>query len=309
MIHVFIINHFAGAKDYTKNLRKHLAAKEGLRYFVFNTISAGFETEIVKKMCKYFSDDKLRFYCCGGSGTFRNMMEGVDCLENVEFAFYPCGLTNDFLKCFGDITVFRDIDALIEGKVEKIDYIKTNYGVALNTLSVGFDSNVAHYMDYYRVYNILSNQLPYIMSVFKGIIFVKPRMVELEIDGDGKAHKCAQIVYGNGCVLGGNMYFVNHVVVNDGVVAYLKVSNFNPWEAFHIILSLMQKRVDKIRSRKVMHGECQTIVIRSIDGKPLWLNFDGELVECGTECKAEIIKQGLNFVVPKQIEIKEFRVN
>ena len=35
---------------------------------------------------------------------------------------------------------FYDIDALIDGDVVNIDYIKTNHGVALNTFSLGLDS-------------------------------------------------------------------------------------------------------------------------------------------------------------------------
>ena len=54
MIHIFIINNFAGSGTAAQNLIEHLSKKDDLRYFVFNTINAGFETTIVRKICKYF---------------------------------------------------------------------------------------------------------------------------------------------------------------------------------------------------------------------------------------------------------------
>ena len=39
-------------------------------------------------------------------------------------AFYPCGLTNDFIKCFsGKEKRFHQIEELINGDVISVDYI------------------------------------------------------------------------------------------------------------------------------------------------------------------------------------------
>ena len=100
MVHIFIVNPYAGQKTFADDLRSKLEGMKGLNYFVFNTRYAGYEKEVIKKIQHIFEDEKLRFYCCGGSGTMRNMLNGFDNLENVEIAFFPCGLTNDFLKMF-----------------------------------------------------------------------------------------------------------------------------------------------------------------------------------------------------------------
>lgn len=304
MVHVFIINHFAGGNELAKNLRSHLAEKKGLRYFVFNTVRAGFETEIVRKARKFFEDEKLRFYCCGGSGTLRNMLNGLENFKRVEFAFYPCGMTNDFLKCFGDDEAFRDIDKLIEGKTVEIDYIKTNFGVALNTLSVGFDSNVENAMRNFRIYNNFGKQIPYILSVLYGIVLAKPKQVELVIDGEIRPNKYSEIVFANGCVLGGNLYVSAHTNIMDGMASYFTASDVRGLEAFPFLIKIMQKKLTKL-NHKVKYGECKSIEIRSLDGKPLLLNYDGELVECGTKCKAEIVYKGLRFVIPQTVNIKK----
>lgn len=307
MIHIFIINRVAGNKDWAKDLRKHLATKKGLRYFVFTTVSAGFEKTIVQKIGKYFEDEKLRFYCCGGSGTMRNMLDGFEDLSKIEVAFFPCGLTNDFLKCIGDEEIFRDIDKLIDGKVVPIDYIKTNHGVALNTLSFGCDSNVEQCMNAFRSYDIFGSQIPYVLSVLKGIIFAKTRRIELTLDGEVFAGKYAEIVYGNGAVLGGNLFFAQRADVTDGVGSYFTVTDIRGLQALIQILHLMQKKLSVLRNN-VKYGECKRLEIKSLDGNPLFINYDGELVDCGQSCKAEIVRKGLNFVVPKSVELKEYRL-
>lgn len=305
MIHIFIINHFAGSKDLAKNLRNHLAKKNGLRYFIFNTVRAGFETEIVKKIERYFEDEKLRFYCCGGSGTMRNMLNGVEKLADVEFAFLPCGLSNDFLKSFENEELFTNIDNLIEGKTIKIDYIKTNYGIGLNTVSVGFDSDVERLMRNYRIYEIFWGQLPYVLSTVNGILFSKRRQVELKIDGKEMGNNFNEIIFGNGCVLGGNLFFSEKNNITDGYASYLAAPDLHGFSAVYMILKIMKKQLHKLNER-IKYGACKMIEVKSADGKPLNINFDGEIVLGGEYCKVEIVRKGLNFVIPQEVEVKEF---
>lgn len=307
MVHIFIINQFAGNKKFAKEIRAHLSKKTNFRYFVFNSVRVGFEKELTQKIIRYFENEKLRFYCCGGSGTMRNIIDSIENLSDVEIAFFPCGLTNDFLKMFDDISLFRNLDNLINGKVVEIDYIKSNYGIALNTLSVGYDSNIENAMKKYRVYDIFSPLVPYIMSVIKGIIFAKAKNLEVVIDGVQSSRKYEEIVFGNGAVLGGNLFFAEHANIQDGMASYLTILNINFLETVTILSKVMNKKLKKL-GKKARYGECKTIEIRSLDGKPIAVNFDGELVNCGTECKAEIVEKGLKFVIPEGIEIKDYNL-
>lgn len=303
MIHIFIINHFAGNKHLAMNLRNHLSTKKDIRYFVFNTIQAGFERDIVKKIQKYFEGEKLRFYCCGGSGTMRNMLDGFEDLTNIEVAFFPCGITNDFLKCFGeDMSAFQDIDNLIEGQAVAIDYIKTNHGIALNTLSLGIDANVETNMRAFRVYDIFGGQVPYIMSLLAAIFFTNTKKYEVIIDGESSAQNYAEIIFGNGYVFGGNLFFSDHANVMDGIASYMTAFDVKGFGALKVLLKTMTKGAER-NTEKVESGECKTIEIRALDDKPLYVNYDGELVECDQQCKAWIVQKGLNFVMPKGMSI------
>lgn len=308
MIHIFIINHYAGNKDMAKDLREKLALRKDIRYFVFNTMRAGFERDLVEKIMKYFEGEVIRFYCCGGSGTMRNMLNGLDSFDKVEVAFFPCGLSNDFLKCFDNSEAFSSIENLIDGKVVELDYIKTDYGVALNTLSVGFDSKVGKSMQRLRLYDVFGSQVPYFLSLISGIFIEKPKPIEITMDGAVEAERYAEIIFGNGCVLGGNLFFTERNSVTDGKASYLTAKDVSGWEALNMVMKIMKRKLRKI-NKKVTFGQCRTMEIKGLDGAPFFINLDGELVECMDKCRAEIVPGGLKFVVPQSVEIKDYILN
>ncbi len=103
----------------------------------------------------------------------KSALNGFKSFDNVQIAFCPFGLTNDYMKMFGDkIKEFRDIRKLIAGEVIKVDYIKTNHGVALNTISTGLDADVCRKMAEYASLSVFGLQVPYILGVLYGIIII-----------------------------------------------------------------------------------------------------------------------------------------
>ena len=128
--HIFIVNPNAGNFYKVEQLRTIISKLPEQDYFVFTTRGPGDETELIQQIQHYLNGYKLRIYCCGGSGTIRNVMNGIDDLSKVAIGFYPCGMTNDFMKIFGeDREKFDHIENLIEGDCVPVDYIRTNHGV------------------------------------------------------------------------------------------------------------------------------------------------------------------------------------
>ena len=81
--HIFIVNPYSGGQTFTDELRKQLDEIEGLNYYIFTTRYPGHEKELVKQILNMFEGEKLRFYCCGGSGTMRNIMNGFDDISDL----------------------------------------------------------------------------------------------------------------------------------------------------------------------------------------------------------------------------------
>ena len=303
MTHIFIINPYAGQKTFADDLRTKLNSIEGLNFFAFNTRYAGYETVLVKKIQNIFRGERLRFYCCGGSGTMRNMLNGFDDLSQVEIAFFPCGLTNDFLKMFGkDEARFSRIEELICGDTIKVDYIKSNHGVSLNTLSTGLDANCVDKMNDYRILRYINPAVPYTLGVLYSI-FVSPlREYEVILDGKANIGKFAEVFIGNGCIFGGNMFFDEHTCIDDGQAISRIIGNKRGFSLIPTLTSVTGRKYDKLE-QYMDCSSCRTISMRRTDGEPFTINMDGDLIYNVTDCTAEIVHKGLRLVVPKGVTV------
>ena len=303
MLHIFIINPFAGHKTFADDLRTKLASIKNLNYFVFNTRYAGYETELVKKIQHIFDGEKIRFYCCGGSGTMRNMLNGFEDISKAEVAFFPCGLTNDFLKVFGsEEHRFHHIEELIEGDVIDVDYIKTEHGIALNTVSTGLDSNCLVKMNDFRILRLMNEDLPYTVSTLYSIFVSSTYAYEVVLDGEVYSNKFAEIFIGNGCKFGGNMNFADTTCINDGKAISRLVGNRRGFTLLPALLAVTGKKYDKFE-KYMRCGECSNVVIRRADGSPFTINQDGDLIRNVTECNIQIVHKGLKLVVPKGVRV------
>lgn len=302
MTHIFIINPYSGQSSLADDLRERLSRIEGLNYYVFNTRCAGYEKDLVGKILHFFRGEKLRFYCCGGSGTMRNMLCGFDDLSDAEVAFFPCGLTNDFLKVFGaEAERFKNIEELINGDVIKVDYIKTNCGCALNTISLGLDSEMLQLMDNYRALQIFSDSLPYTVSMIHSIFLSKQHSYELEIDDKRYSDFITEAIFGNGVFLGGNLHFSRSDNIFDGKGGFFKAGKLSAVKEIKIIASLINHDLDYC-SKICSCGEFEKLRLRRTGGKSFRVNFDGDIQKVEKQLEAKIVRQGLNFVVPKGIK-------
>ena len=301
MVHIFIVNPYAGDKTFAEDLRAKLESIENLNYFVFNTRYAGYETELVRKIQKIFDGEELRFYCCGGSGTMRNMLQGFDDLSKAEVAFYPCGLTNDFLKVFGkDMECFNDIEELIDGEVIEIDYIQSDYGVAINTVSLGLDGKMGDKIEEYRVLRYIGKDLPYFASIVYAIFFSKSKEYELEVDDKKYRGKFSEIIFGKGMVIGGNMWFSEKNNITDGLGRACFLSAKRGLGILKDLKIVSSKNFEKLK-QVATQCEGKKFHFKCIEGEGI-LNLDGELIRNVKEANVHIVNKGLKFVVPKGVK-------
>lgn len=301
--HVFIVNPVAGMENFAGELRKKLQQIEGITYYIFSTRYEGYETVIMRQVRELFHGEKIRFYCCGGSGTLRNMLNAFDNPEEAEIAFYPCGLSNDILKVFGrDASLFFDIEELIHGEVVDVDYIRTNHGICLNSFSTGLDSGVLSAMNQFRGLTQLGRQLPYTLSLVHTLFSGKARRVAVYVDGQEIKCQTMELIFGNGCTISGNVYFSNDPDLRDGKGDYFLAPIKNRFSLLHLMYLLQKRRLDDTVGKAEL-GTWRQARIVSLDGEPLVGNQDGELVECAMEWTLEIVPKGLHFVVPKGVSV------
>lgn len=303
--HIFIVNPNAGNFFKVEKLRTVIGKLPEQDYFVFTTRGPGDETELIRQIRHYFVGYKLRIYCCGGSGTIRNVMNGIEDLSTVEIGFYPCGMTNDFLKVFGkDQEKFDHIENLIEGSAIPVDYIRTNHGVALNTFSTGMDSNILKGKDRYKSLTVFGQNVPYILAMFRSLLTTRARDYIIETDGRDRSQRSSQIIFGNGGVIGGSMYFTKDADIADGRANFFFSNDHGSVRLLPAAFTLMKKKYNRLPLYGRI-GSAQKIRIRRRDNRPLEMDCDGEMVYGYSEWEAEIVHKGMNLIVPKGVMLHE----
>ncbi|HOO28895.1 MAG TPA: diacylglycerol kinase family protein, partial [Lachnospiraceae bacterium] len=206
MIHIFIINPVAGLRDRSENIRQFLERKHDFSYLVFDTEKEGNETDIVKRMLRLFEDEKIRFYVCGGSGSFANAISGIEEKEfaRVEMAHYPCGMTNDFIKNFGrSQNLFCNMDNLIRGEVLQVDYVKNivpegadpYHHVLFST--IGLTERVERFANRIKIVGSMNSGFLYLLSFMLTFLFNPTVEYTLEIDGEDCSGEYDMIYIGN----------------------------------------------------------------------------------------------------------------
>lgn len=306
MIHIFIINSHAGNTRFSAGLRRHLDEKYAdLNYYIFHTRKARDERELMNEVLTLFGNEKLRIYCCGGSGTISNAIYGIKDFTNLEFAFYPKGFTNDFLKVFGkDERLFADIDELIDGKVVNIDYIKTNHGNCLNTFSLGLDSEQIMRMEQFRDSSILGKNFPNILGFAYAVLFSRPLELEILVDGSERiVVSSLELFFGNGGVIGGRLCFDDAPIITDGLGHMLIYRRTGKIGLISMLVKLTKNDTGSSDVKRY-DGYVSEIKVKRRDGVALRVDFDGELQESQKEWTAKIVQRGLPFVVPKGVDIE-----
>lgn len=304
MKHIFIVNPYAGSMTFANNLRQQLEKMKGFEYFLFNSRYTGNETELTRKIIDFFPQEQLRIYACGGSGTLRNVLEGVGENPNVELAFYPCGMTNDILKCFAleDRTRFYDIAELIGGETLVLDSILTNHGRALNTFSCGVDAAVMFYIARQHPVRTVGIQIPYSLYAFQALFRLKKMDVRIRMDGKDMSGCYDEICWANGCALGGSLCMSRGFSPADGLGSYVLVPSRGHFAFIQILINLIAQNSDFIERHARVGTAGRMSMIRS-DHMPITANLDGEMVSAAGEWTVELRPSSVRFVVPRGVKL------
>ncbi len=311
MIHIFIINPVAGLRDRSESIRQFLERKQDFSYLVFDTEDAGHETAIVNRMLKLFDDEKIRFYICGGSGTFANAISGIEDrdLTRVEMAHYPCGLTNDFLKNFGEREkLFYNMDNLIRGEVIQVDFVKNSNAdgedihnhVLFST--TGLTELVERFASRMKFIGSMNSQFLYVLSFLLTFLFNPTVDYTFEIDGDDQSGEYDMIYMGNSICLGGSFYPISNASAGDGRMELLLLKKIKKWRAIHFMRLFQRGEIGGLPDGFLTLREVSSLSIRRRDGKYIYLNVDGEILK-EKEWKVELMPGALNYVVPQGVRI------
>ena len=157
MKHLFIINPAAGSRKQTEIYRKKIAEAceaRDLEYAIEISGAPGQCRKIANRAAKTGED--IRIYSCGGDGTMNEIVGGVAGYDNVAVTMFSGGSGNDFVRIFGDVDAFKDLERLLDADEATFSLIKCNDDFSLNICSVGLDARIGTDVANYKRLPLLS---------------------------------------------------------------------------------------------------------------------------------------------------------
>lgn len=307
MRHIFIINPTAGKIDISVKMRREieaLCAKYNIDPLICISEYPGYEREMTKKMCSLFSNEQIRFYSIGGSGTLFQIISGINDFSNVEVACCAQGLTNDLLKCYGkNIQPFRSIEELINGKIQMLDLIEVADSKAVDFVYFGLGTTYFNDITFYQLTSLIDPLLSYTINIISDIVRNKWYDYEIYIDGKDYSGKYSLVACFNGFCMGGNVIPLPYARPNDGYLDFILIDAMPSLMQLFKLKAYSKGDLDRLGScAHIVRGK--KLVVARKDKSIVSLNCDGECVRSPERyVTMQLIPNCLKFVVPQSAEI------
>lgn len=303
MKHIFIVNPQAGKCDATEAVKKATKTLD-IECEVYRSKHRGDATEFVKSLAS--TGEKYRVYACGGDGTLNEVVSGAVGNDNISVSVYPCGSGNDFIKYYGDVSEFLDIESLVNGVDTKIDVMKVNGKYAVNMVHFGFDTACLKTMLKVRRKKIIGGKNAYTTGVITALVNGMKHYCTVKVDGKVLGRKKMLLcTIGNGKYVGGKYKCAPLSDNADGLMEVCHVGTVSRLNFIRLIGAYADGShlTDKRFEKYVNYARGQVVEVEAVPGKVLSYSIDGEL-NYAEKFKVEIIKQTVNFTVPQKIAEK-----
>lgn len=263
--------------------------KNGYNVKVFYTRKPGDATNYAKDYGTNFDI----IVCCGGDGTFHEVINGVLSLEkDMSIGYIPTGTTNDFAKSIGISREIREVvQSIIENEPKNYDIGMFNNEYFTYVAAFGAFSDVS-YLTPQKSKNMLGH-FAYILEALKNLKKITPIKAKFTI-GD----KCIEdeFVFGaiaNSISIGGILRFKkNKVYFDDGKFEFILIKK--PANAYELCKTIIDLRSENYENANIIFGTAKEIKAEFKD-KANW-NLDGEYVETGDNVIIENLQSRIKII-------------
>lgn len=287
----FVINPISGThdKDSIIPLFDEILDKARFTWDVAYTERAGHATEIAAEAARQEVDIVV---AVGGDGTMNEIARSL-VHTNTALALLPFGSGNGLARHLEiPMETKKALDILNTGVVEPMDYGKINGIPFFCTCGIGFDAFVS--LKFAEAGK--RGMLTYLEKMLQESLSYKPETYELHTEDKTSTYKAFLIACGNASQYGNNAYIAPRATMDDGLLDVTILEPFTMLDVPSLAFQLFNKTIDQ--NSRIKTFQCKGLTIHRT--KPGVVHYDGDPLMTGEEINIEIIKGGINVVVPSE---------
>lgn len=291
-----IINPVSGTKS-KKEIPNMLSCIDPHKYdlHIFMTGYEGHATQIAKNATL---ENVHCVIAVGGDGTINEVAKALVGTD-VVLGIIPSGSGNGLARDLNiPLNFQKAIGILNEGTVAKIDYGIANGNIFFCTCGVGFDALVSE-----KVLNQSSRgKVMYAKSMLEVYANFKPERYRVTTP-DGTFDDTAFLVTcANASQYGNNGFIAPEADMQDGKMNIAILRSVTPIDIPQTVIQLVSKNIAN-NSNLVEMLASEALIERETDGV---MHLDGNAIHTDKDICVKIVKQGLNVIVPQEIEKPKF---
>ncbi|WP_321331588.1 diacylglycerol kinase family protein [uncultured Bacteroides sp.] len=288
---IFIFNPVSGTqgKELILSQLDHLMDKEKYSWEVVKTQQAGHAAEIAAQAV---SEGVNAVVAVGGDGTVNEIARSL-IHTNTALGIIPCGSGNGLARHLQiPMEAKKAIEIINIGTRGVIDYGKINDLPFFCTCGVGFDAFVSLKFANAGKRGLLT----YLEKTLQESLTYQTQTYELETEDGMQKYKAFLIACGNASQYGNNAYITPQALLTDGLMDVTILEPFTVLDVPSLAFQLFNKTIDQ--NSRIKTFRCKKLCIHR--NKPGLVHFDGDPLMMGENINVEIIKGGLNVIVPQE---------
>ena len=306
-MYYFIVNTHAktGNSIHTWDKIKTVLDKEGIPYQVYETLYAGYATEVVKELTEH-SVEHINLIIVGGDGTINEVVNGISDFSNISIGVIPAGTGNDFARNLGIKGSTEEVlnDILSRKEETRLDLTmlhwesKKRSRVFAISSGVGFDALVTKRNTASRIKPFCNKlglgKLSYLIATVQSLFLMRTYAADVTVE-DKPVQSFNRVIFSSAMNLraeGGGIAMAPRATATDGLISFCVAAEI-PWYKlpFYLILLVLAKH----ENLKCFHVyNCSKCHIRT--NKPVTIHCDGEYLGEASDLWYESLPQKLSIL-------------
>jgi len=287
---LFIANPISGsgAAKRLPQVIKELPEYDTIDYDIEFTICAGHGRQLVQEAIK--SQKYTHIVAVGGDGTVNEV--GTELYgSDIVFAIVSLGSGNGFARHLGySVCMKKALLQVLTKEYAQVDMLEINGVMSLNVSGVGYDAEVAHEFNRFRIRGVFS----YIYAGVKLWFRYSSKEYKIVYDGQEVKETCFILSFANSSQYGNNASIAPHASLRDGRMDICLLRRPPFCKVIMFLLYFMNGNIDKLSYFRDI--QCEEAIV---EGDIQHVHIDGEAMFMKSPLHLKVHKGVLKVVTPK----------